>query len=504
MLGLFVTELSGRIKKPIEATLFGESLKAKVFRGGVWLGAGSFTEQIIRFGRNMLLARLLAPDAFGTMAIVLSVSSVIHTIMDIGVREALIQNPKGSEDEYVGSAWWIAFCRAVSFWAVLSLIAPLIAKFYGNPELSPLFRVSAVGVLFDGAMSSKAYVAIREMKFRKWATINHGGAILGIFVTLALSFFIRDVWALVIGYSAESVGRFILSYVICPYLPPGRLHRAQILDLLKFSKGAFGLSLLNLIFARTDIFVLAKLHSAAELGLYAMAIYVVQTPTGFIMNLLGQSLLPTFSKIQEDKPRVNRLLFKVTSALLFVGMPALVFTLFCGRSLLTLVYGYKYTAATGPLIVASFVAILNLVNGQITTIFYALGMPQLHRRCVALMAITMIILIHPFVEQFGFLGGQLACLLAIFIGFLFQVVRVRDITGLSLAQYGKVFLLSAGISVIFVIVCSGARVFGFLARPLPNILFGILGCVAAYGFSLGILLRSNRRPIKWGTQTEML
>src|SRR5580700_4156544 len=114
-----------RLKTYLQPILGGDTLKAKVFRGGAWLGAGSVAEQATRFGRNMILTRLLAPQAFGEMAIVLSAVSVIHTIMDIGVREALIQNPRGSGDEYVGAAWWMAFGRSASFWAILTVIAPL-------------------------------------------------------------------------------------------------------------------------------------------------------------------------------------------------------------------------------------------------------------------------------------------------------------------------------------------------------------------------------------------
>src|SRR5215831_5384145 len=174
--------LSHQLRRSWASILQGESLKARVFRGGAWLGAGSFSEQVIRFGRNMVLTRLLAPEAFGTMAVVLSACSVVQTIMDVGVREALIQNPKGSEDDYVGAAWWMAFGRGLSFWICVSAIAPFVAKFYGNPDLSPLFRVAALGLLFEGALSSRAYAAIREMKFRKWAIINHGGAIAGVIV----------------------------------------------------------------------------------------------------------------------------------------------------------------------------------------------------------------------------------------------------------------------------------------------------------------------------------
>ena len=82
--------LPGRIMDSVDGVRLGQSLKAKVFRGGVWLGGGSFIEQVIRFGRNMLLARVLAPSAFGTMAIVVSAAAIFHTIAEIGVREALI------------------------------------------------------------------------------------------------------------------------------------------------------------------------------------------------------------------------------------------------------------------------------------------------------------------------------------------------------------------------------------------------------------------------------
>jgi lipopolysaccharide exporter len=486
-----------RIKKHVDLIRAGESLKAKVFQGGVWLGGGSFAEQVTRFGRNMVLTRLLAPEAFGVMAVVLSASSVIHTVMDIGVREALIQNPKGSDDDYVDAAWWMAFGRAVTFWAILSAIAPLIARFYGNAELSPLFRVSAIGVLFDGAISSRAYLAIREMKFRKWAIINHGGAILGVIVAVVLSYFIRDVWALVLGYGAESVGRFSLSYLVCPYLPPRRLPVAAIRDLLTFSRRAFGLSLLNLVFARADVFVLAKMFSPADLGLYTMAIYLVQTPTSFIMNLLGQTMLPTFSQVQDDPARTSRILVQVTSALVLVGMPVLFFLFFCGRSLLGIVYGGRYSAAAGPLIVASLVALLNLLNGQITSIFFAKGRPQLHRRCVVIMAIIMIALIYPFVAWFGLVGGQLVALLAIIVGFAFQIMRVRDFIALDSAQYGKLLLVSGGVSLGVAAICVGVQRLNFGAAPIPNVLIGIVGCVIAYGISGGVFLRNG---MKWRNQ----
>jgi O-antigen/teichoic acid export membrane protein len=384
----------------------------------------------------------------------------------------------------------MAFGKSISFWLILCLFAPLIARFYANPELTPLFMICATGLLFDGAMSAKAYVAIKEMKFPKWAMINHGGAIFGVAVTVALSFLMKDVWALAIGYAAESFGRCVLSFVICPYLPPFKWNRAAVKDLLRFSKNVFGLSLLNLVFARSDVFVIAKLRSTADLGLYTMAVYFVQTPANFLMNLLGQTIMPTFARIQGNVARVNRILLQVTAAIVVIGMPLLVFVAFYARALLTLAYGHRYAEAAGALIVASGVALLNLVNGQITSVFFANGQPHLHRRSILIMAGAMLVLVYPFVLWFGLIGGQLACLAAMAAGFVFQAYRVHVLNQLNLTAYAGIFVKSAGLSLVIAAVCYAARFFVLPERPLPNLVCGIAGCLLTYGAAYPVLRRA--------------
>ncbi len=472
--------------------VMGNGLKGRVLRGTVWLGTGSALEQFFRFARNMLLTRVLAPEAFGTMAIVLSITSVLQCLTDVGAREALVQNPRGCEAGHVGATWWLTMGRSVSFYTVMFFSAPLVSHFYTNGEITALLRAAAVGVLFEGALSSKAYVALKEMKFSKWAVINHGGGIAGVAITVILSLFIRDVWALVLGFAAENAARCILSYIVCPYCPPMGWDGEAIRDLLKFSRGLFGLSILNLIFSRADIFVLAKLYSPAELGFYAMAVYLIQTPASFVMNLLGQTFLPTYSHIQGDNSRMNRMLLQVTSLVASLGMPVLCFLFFCAHSFLTLVYGVRYGEASTPLILAACVSLLNIANSQITVMFYAKGLPQLHRRSVALMAILMVVLIYPFAKRFGLMGGQLACLVSITVGYFFQVERICKVTGLHLSSYLKICLTPALISLSVVAVCLATRSLAAEARPLSNIIFGIVGCLVAYGIAGAMFVRRAR------------
>src|SRR5208283_4783220 len=225
-----------RVKASFERVLSDGTLRAKATRGAMFLGGGSVAEQVSRFARNMLLTRLLAPSAFGAMAIVMSSAAIVGALTEVGLRAAVIQNPRGGEREYVNAGWWMGMGRALSAYIIIFAMAPWVAHFYGNAELSALLRVTLVGTLFDGAMSPRSILLQKEMRFGRWMAISNVGAICGVALTVVLSFVLRGVWALAIGYCSENVFRCLLSYILCPGLPSLGWDRHAARDLYKFSK----------------------------------------------------------------------------------------------------------------------------------------------------------------------------------------------------------------------------------------------------------------------------
>lgn len=470
-----------------------DGLRAKTVRGGAWLGVGSIGEQAIRFGRNMLLARLLAPSAFGTMSIVLSSSAIVGTLTEVGLRAAVIQNPKGSEKEYLNAGWWMAMIRAFGTYLIIFAMAPFIAHFYGNVELNGLLRVALLGTLFEGAMSPRSIIPQREMKFGRWMAISNGGAILGVIATVVLSIYLRNVWALAIGSSAENAFRCILSYILCPGLPSLGFDRYVARDLYKYSKGVFGQAFLNLIFSRTDIFVLGKLYSATSLGLYTMAVYLVQTPSVFVANILVQTLLPSFAHVQSDKDRINRIFMEVSYWLVLLGLPGVVVFSLCAPSVLGLVYGSRYAVASGALAVAAVVVFLSTLNAVITIVYSGIGLPALHRRAVAASAIVMIIAIYPASHLLGIVGGQVAALVAIMVGFCYQLIRMRRLTDLHLLRYAQIFGPPALGSVGMLVLVLGIRQLGVGRSPVVNISLSIGSCLIVYGVCAWSHLRTSKK-----------
>jgi PST family polysaccharide transporter len=478
-----------RAKLAFDLPLLGGTLRAKAMRGGVFLGGGSVAEQVSRFARNMVLTRLLAPSSFGAMAIVMASSAIVGSLTEVGLRAAVVHNPRGGEKAYLNAGWWMGFGRAISTYVILFAIAPWVARFYGIAELSALLRVALLSTLFDGAMSPRSILPQKEMKFGRWIAISNGGAICGVILTVILSFILRDVWALAIGFCSENAFRCLLSYIFCPGLPSLGWDGHVARDLYKFSRGVFGLSFLNLIFTRTDIFVLGKLYSATQLGLYSMGVALVQTPSIFLISMLGQTLLPAFAHVQENAERVNRIVVELTSWLILLGLPGVVVIYLCGPSLLTVIYGARYIPAAGPLAVASAVVFLNVLNVIITCVFNGVGLPALHRRAVTASAVVMIITIYPACKLLGVVGGQVAALLAISVSYPLQVIRMRALTGLDLFRYGKAFLPALLVSGGILGVGLGARFLGFATRPLANIALCAGCCAIAYALCVPAFLR---------------
>jgi Polysaccharide biosynthesis C-terminal domain len=145
------------------------------------------------------------------------------------------------------------------------------------------------------------------------------------------------------------------------------------------------------------------------------------------------------------------------------------------------------------MVLAAGVALLNTANNQITTVFYSTGLPQLHRRCVAAMAILMVLLIYPFARYFGMVGGQLSALACMIVGYLFQIERIRQVTGLKLSDYRNSVALGGAISLSGVLVYLISGWAGSSTRPVPNVLLGLLGCLLTYGLAYSIISRGRGR-----------
>ena len=193
----------------------GTDIKARSARGVIALGLGTVAGRGTRFAKNVILAKfLLGADQLGVMVIIMSFSMAFEALVEFGVRQSVIQNKQGANDEYLNAAWWMQVVRGLCLFAIASLLVPWIISFYEKPGLtSGLLQAAFLAVAIRGVMSPRVYVLEREFKFGQTVLLIQGSAVLGAVIAVALAVVMRNVWALVIGFVAEMAILCVLSFV---------------------------------------------------------------------------------------------------------------------------------------------------------------------------------------------------------------------------------------------------------------------------------------------------
>src|SRR4028119_542476 len=130
------------------------SIKKLAIHGAVWTIASYGTSQILRFGSNLILTRLLIPDVFGLMALVYVFISGLHLFSDLGIGVSVIQNKRGDDPVFLNTAWTLQVVRGGFLWVCSLLIAWPVSHFYEERQLLWLIPVVALTTVISGFNST--------------------------------------------------------------------------------------------------------------------------------------------------------------------------------------------------------------------------------------------------------------------------------------------------------------------------------------------------------------
>lgn len=420
--------------------LKGTDIRARSARGVMALSIGTFAGRGMRFVRSMILARILAPNQIGLMAIIMSFSVAFEALTEVGVKQSIIQNKQGANTSYLNVAWWMQVTRALCLYGIAVLSAPFISSFYGKPELLPLLRVAFLAIALRGFISPRAHVLEKKYKFGRAVFLLQGSAILGTVITVILALVMRNVWALVIGFVIEMAILCILSFILVPFLPRFELDKSSLSELMKFARRMFGLAFLTMLSFQAPNMVLGKVISMDQLGLYTFSALLTFIPIDIFTRTISPVLLPAFSEKQDDKQALCRGLIQTTRLTATFIIPLVAFMSCCAGELLLFAYGSLYVAMTVPLIVLSMNILARSEATILAGIYLAIGQPHLQRRFAIIRAVAIIGLIYPAVARFGPLGAVAVIVFSNFSVLLMQVLKARTVINLELRRYIRCYI----------------------------------------------------------------
>ncbi|MGA2679658.1 MAG: lipopolysaccharide biosynthesis protein [Sedimentisphaerales bacterium] len=478
----------------VSSLILGNNLKGLCVRGSMALGAGTVTAQSIRFIRNMILARVLAPHEFGLMAIVWVVMVALEAFTEVGIKQSVIQNKHGAENDYLNVAWWAQVVRGLGLFLIAVISAPFISSFYDKPELLGLLRVSFIAILFRNFVSPRAYVLEKEYQFSRAVFLTQGSAIAGAITTISLAFIIRNVWALVIGYVAEAAVLCLASYLLVPFMPGFKVNREYLGELMKFGRRMFGLPILTMAALQADVLVLGKLVPNEQVGMYYLALTLVAFPIELFSCVISPVLLPAFAQKQDDKTGLSRNVIKITKWTALFGIPVVVFMACCAGGIILLIYGERYIAAAIPFGILS-IQILNRSEGAVlATTYLAVGRPHLHRLLVALRLVIIAVLIYPAIIYLGLAGAAVVVVLSNFVAQVVQVFWCRRIIDLKFGDYIRSYIPGVLLALPVLTTAGLLRIFGIRSPVLVLIVCAAV-LIASYAGYLAKFAISKFQPV---------
>lgn len=271
-------------------------------KDATWVIGVQILSNVIRLVSNVVLTRLVAPEAFGAVSIAVQVVVVATLLSDLGLLNYVLRR-KTAEPEFLDFIWTIQALRNGAIALVLLVGADFCASLYGYPELGAAIRVYAMLFWVSSFQSLALITAQRDGQIVKLTLLEFATYLATTGVNLSAAYFLHNYWAIFIGMGASTALTFVWSYLAFPGARRRfRFSGREWAELFAYSRFIVPASIVRVFLSQTDKFVLAKFLSLHELGLYATATGLASAPTGLLGQYVARVFLPAYSAAHRQDP----------------------------------------------------------------------------------------------------------------------------------------------------------------------------------------------------------
>jgi len=388
------------------------SLGLRAVKGGVWIFVLKVAHRGLGLLRTLILARLLSPEDFGLFGIAVLTINFVENFSVTGIDAALVQKKESIKDD-LDTAWTVNVIRSLFLFSILYFGAPVVARFFNNPEALDVIKAIAFLQLCIGAENIGTIYFRKEIRFNKLFNLKFSAMTVNFVVSITMALILKSVWSLVYGALAGAFIKTVMSYVLQPYRPRLRLEIAKLRELLRFGKW----------------------------GLYQMAYLLSNAPATEISNFVAQITFPVYSKMQGDIPRLREAYLKVLQIVSFMAFPisGLIFVL--APDFTKLFLGEKWMPMVPALQVLTLWGLIRAIGTTTTQVFLAVGKPRITTKLRSLELLFIVILIYPLTMRFGILGASMTVVIGTILPVSITCFMAVKAVNSDLFSFGKILLL---------------------------------------------------------------
>ena len=334
-----------------------DHLKANLGQRTLRGGTIAITTQGIKFCITIvatsILARLLSPEDYGLIGMVGFVILFLSTYKDLGLAAATIQIPDLNSDQ-VSTLFWINVSVSVFIATLTVAISPLIASFYGDPRLTAIACVTAIGFLISGLAVQHDALLRRQMRYTAIATAGLVSMIVGYIVGIVMAWYGFGYWSLVGSQLALVFSSTVLTWFLCGWFPGWPKRNSGVGSMVKFGGNVTGFATINFFSRNLDNLLIGRFWGAHQLGVYSRAYQLMMLPIDQINEPITSVAVPTLSTLADSPERYRQAYLRIIEKVALITMPGVALMIVTADWIVQIVLGSQWTAAASILMCLGF------------------------------------------------------------------------------------------------------------------------------------------------------
>lgn len=313
----------------------------KIIGNFIWRFAERSGAQLVTFVVSIVLARILMPEDYGTVALVTVFTTIMQVFVDSGLGTALIQK-KDADDLDFSSVFYFNFAVCIILYMIMFFSAPLIASFYNMPELTPVVRVISLTIVISGVKGVQQSYVSRNMLFKRFFYSTLGGTIFSAFLGIGMAYAGFGVWAIVAQQLSNTTIDTLILWITVKWRPKRMFSWKRLKGLLGFGWKMLCSALLDTVYNNLRSLLIGKVYSSADLAYYNEG---KKFPNLIVTNIntsIDSVLLPAMSKEQDDKDRVKNMTRRSIMVSCYIMAPLMIGLACCASNIVVVVLTEKW------------------------------------------------------------------------------------------------------------------------------------------------------------------
>jgi PST family polysaccharide transporter len=348
------------------------NLRGRAVRGGIVTLASQWGRLALQVLSSMVLARLLAPEQFGFVAMATAVTGFVTLFREMGLSAATIQRQEVSHEQ-ISVLFWINATMGLLITVAVFLLAQPIAWFYGAPDLAKLVRVLSLGPVVGGLAVQHNALLQRQMKFGTRAAINVGSQLSGALVAIVMAWHGAGYWALAAMNLTEECVSTAGRWLACHWLPGLPRRGTRVRGMVAFGQNLVGANVINYLSRNLDNVLIGKFVGVEALGLYSRAYGLLMMPLNQLNAPLAAVAVPALSRLVDTPQRYRRAYCNLVEKMQMISVPGIGFLIVCADWVVALLLGPRWHGAAGIYALLGVAGILQPLGNTTGWLFISQG-----------------------------------------------------------------------------------------------------------------------------------